>query len=94
MLVRIVFETQKMNEYKYRIPLFGPNYWNSRIVRIIRPNTDLYLYVVWVKYSRRQQALAQSFLKTCLLEQATGTGIGDGTGDGKWEWKGTPGPRR
>ena len=29
-----------MNEYKYRIPLFGPNYSNSRIVRIIRPNTD------------------------------------------------------
>ena len=30
-----------MNEYEYRIPLFGPNYSNSWIVRIIRPNTDL-----------------------------------------------------
>ena len=39
-IVRIVFGTQKMNEYEYRIPLFGPNYSNSRIVRIIRPNTD------------------------------------------------------
>ena len=29
-----------MNEYEYRIPLFGPNYSNSRIVRIIRSNTD------------------------------------------------------
>ena len=28
-----------MNEYEYRIPLFGPNYSNSWIVRIIRPNT-------------------------------------------------------
>ena len=28
-----------MNEYEYRIPLFGPNYSNSRIVRIIRSNT-------------------------------------------------------
>ena len=40
--VRIVFRirTEKMNEYKYRnrIPLFGPNYSNSRIVQIIRPN--------------------------------------------------------
>ena len=39
-IVRIVFGTHKMNEYEYRIPLFGPNYSNSRIVRIIRPNTD------------------------------------------------------
>ena len=39
-IVQIVFRTHKMNEYKYRIPLFGPNYSNSRIVRIIRPNTD------------------------------------------------------
>ena len=38
-IVRIVFGNQKMNEYEYRIPLFGPNYSNSRIVRIIRPNT-------------------------------------------------------
>ena len=30
-----------MNEY--RIPLFGPNYSNSRIVRIIRPNTAAHL---------------------------------------------------
>ena len=28
-----------MNEYEYRIPLFGPNYSNSRIIRIIRDNT-------------------------------------------------------
>ena len=39
-IVRIVFGTHKMNEYEYRIPLFGPNYSNSRIVRIIRPNTE------------------------------------------------------
>ena len=31
-----------MNEYEYRIPLFGPNYSNIRIVRIIRCNTDDY----------------------------------------------------
>ena len=42
-IVRIVFGNQKMNEYEYRIPLFGPNYSNSRIVRIIRPNTGIYL---------------------------------------------------
>ena len=29
-----------MNEYEYWIPLFGPNYSNSRIIRIIRDNTD------------------------------------------------------
>ena len=28
-----------MNEYEYRIPLFGPHYSNSRIIRIIRDNT-------------------------------------------------------
>ena len=38
-IVRIVFGNQKMNEYEYRIPLFGPNYSNSRIIRIIRSNT-------------------------------------------------------
>ena len=32
-----------MNEYEYRILLFGPNYSNSRIVRIIRSNTDVYV---------------------------------------------------
>ena len=41
-IVRIVFRNQKMNEYEYRIPLFGPNYSNSRIVRIIRSNTDVH----------------------------------------------------
>ena len=40
-IVRIVFGNQKMNEYEYRIPLFGPNYSNSRIVRIIRSNTEI-----------------------------------------------------
>ena len=40
-IVRIVFGNQKMNEYEYRILLFGPNYSNSRIVRIIRSNTGL-----------------------------------------------------
>ena len=30
-----------MDEYEYRIPLFGPNYWNSQIVRIIRSNTGM-----------------------------------------------------
>ena len=30
-----------MNEYEYRIPLFGPYYSNSRIVRIIRTNTGM-----------------------------------------------------
>ena len=29
-----------MNEYEYRIPLFGPNYSNCRIIRIICDNTD------------------------------------------------------
>ena len=45
-LVRIVFRNQKMNKYEYRIPLFGPNYSNSRIVRIIRPNTAVYSTLV------------------------------------------------
>ena len=40
-IVRIVFGTHKMNEYEYQIPLFGPNYSNSRIVQIIRPNTAM-----------------------------------------------------
>ena len=39
--IRILFRIQKMNEYEYRIPLFGPYYSNSRIVRIIRTNSDL-----------------------------------------------------
>ena len=39
-IIRIVFGSQKMNEYEYRIPLFGPHYSNSRIIRIIRDNTD------------------------------------------------------
>ena len=34
-----IFWSLKKNEYKYRIPLFGPYYSNSRIVWIIRPNT-------------------------------------------------------
>ena len=41
-IVRIVFGNQKMNEYKYWIPLFGTNYSNSWIVRIIRSNTAAY----------------------------------------------------
>ena len=39
-IIRIVFGSQKMNEYEYRIPLFGPNNSNIRIIRIIRSNTD------------------------------------------------------
>ena len=38
---------QEINKYKYRIPLFGPNYSNSWIVRIIRPNTDHDLRYLW-----------------------------------------------
>ena len=45
-IVRIVFGNQKMNEYEYRIPLFGPNYSNSRIVRIIRSNTACNHYIL------------------------------------------------
>ena len=30
------FRVDKFSEYEYRIPLFGPNYSNTRIVRIIR----------------------------------------------------------
>ena len=30
-----------MDKYEYQIPLFSPNYSNSWIVRIIRPNTDV-----------------------------------------------------
>ena len=39
-IIRIVFGIQKMNEYEYRIALFGPNYSNIRIIRIICSNTD------------------------------------------------------
>ena len=35
-----------MNEYEYRIPLFGPNYSNSRIIRIIRDNTAVGLVYI------------------------------------------------
>ena len=38
-IIWIEFGIQKMNEYEYRIALFGPNYSNIRIIRIIRPNT-------------------------------------------------------
>ena len=38
-IVQIVFKNQKMNKYEYQIPLFSPNYSNSLIVLIIRPNT-------------------------------------------------------
>ena len=38
-IVQILFGNQKMNENEYRIPLFGPNYLNSLIVRIIYSNT-------------------------------------------------------
>ena len=37
-IIGILFGIQKMNEYEYRIALFGPNYSN---IRIICPNTDL-----------------------------------------------------
>ena len=40
--IQIVFGSQKMNEYEYQIPLFGPNYSNIRIIRIIRSNTGLH----------------------------------------------------
>ena len=38
-IIRIVFRYQKMIKYEYGIPLFGPNYLNSRIIQIIHPNT-------------------------------------------------------
>ena len=38
-IIRIVFGFWKWTEYEYRIPLFGLNYSNSRIIRIIRDNT-------------------------------------------------------
>ena len=38
-----------MNEYEYRIPLFGPNYSNIRIIRIIRSNTGLTLKINQIK---------------------------------------------
>ena len=48
-IVWILFGNQKMNKYKYRIPLFGPNYSNSWIVWIIRYNTGVgaSVYGVW-----------------------------------------------
>ena len=36
-----------MNEYEYRIPLLGPYYSNSRIVRIIRTNSVLNLFILF-----------------------------------------------
>ena len=51
-----------MNKYEYQIPLFGPNYLNSHIVRIIQPNTDVglphvlvlpvHLVIFWLVESR------------------------------------------
>jgi len=50
-----------MNEYEYQIPLFGPNYLNSWIVRIIRPNTGLEVGLQkWLnayKYSSKRPGL-------------------------------------
>ena len=52
-----------MNEYEYRIPLFGPNYLNSRIIRIIRDNTAIdwpgrgaALGAVWLERKRTEES--------------------------------------
>ena len=64
-IVRIVFGNQKMNEYEYQILLFGPNYSNSRIVRIIRSNTDLYCSVFGC-----EDAALQVLMYVCTLRRA------------------------
>ena len=59
-----------MNEYEHRIPLFGPYYLNSQIVRIIRTNTDLD-FDLWTLIMFSLNMLDSSFfsllLSTCFF---------------------------
>ena len=61
-IVRIVFGNQKMNEYEYRIPLFGPNCSNSWIVRIIRSNTALLVTIIFCQNNSSEARLRSLWL--------------------------------
>ena len=61
-IIWMLFIILKMNEYEYRIPLFGPYYSNSQIVRIIRTNTDSNYPI------REIQINIRSYVLTFLLE--------------------------
>ena len=66
-IVRIVFGNQKMNEYEYRIPLFGPNYSNNRIVWIIRSNTAVDIKQSFIL--RRLNCLEsdETWVRSCVM---------------------------
>ena len=57
-----------MNEYEYRIPLFGPNYLNSRIVQIIRPNTCTWFAVMVIEMSSLSYRVKRAFGKVVVVQ--------------------------